>query len=171
MITSLITLLSSGAFGSLIGLIGGYFNRKLDLQIKRLDHEQELKVMDKNLEFMKAEYEQKTAIATIEGQAATEVAGYNAMTASYSYAEPTGNTLVDKFSRVIRPLITLSFFLLTVYLFYTLNEKISISVISQESIEKVYLTVIEWILFQSGISIGWWFANRQSGPSIFGGKK
>ena len=167
MITSLITLFSSGAFGSIIGLVGGYFNRKLDLQLKKLDHEHDLKKMDKDLEYMEAEYEQRTRIATIETEGATEVAGYNAMSASYDYAKPNGNSWVDSFSKIIRPFITLAFFFLTVYIFYTLNSKISISVLSGESMEKVYLTVIEWILFQAGISIGWWFANRQSGPSIF----
>lgn len=170
MITSILTLFSSSAFGSIIGLVGGYFNRKLDLQAKRLDHEHDLKKMEKDLEFMEAEYEQRTRIADIEATAAVEVTGYNAMTSSYDYAKPDGNSWVDSFSKVIRPFITLAFFFLTGYIFYTLNMKISISVLSIDIMEKVYLTVIEWILFQAGISIGWWFANRQSGPSIFGKK-
>lgn len=170
MITALLTFFSSGAVGSLIGLVGGYFNRKLDLEAKKLDHEHDLKKLDKDLEYMKAEYEQRTAIATIESEGRTDVAAYGAMSASYDYAKPDDSSFASTFAQLIRPLITLAFFALTVYIFYTLNTKISISVLSGESMEKVYLTVIEWILFQAGITIGWWFANRQSGPSIFGKK-
>lgn len=170
MITALITLLSSGAFGTLIGIVGGYFNRKLDLESKKLDHEHDLDLKDKDLEFMQAEYEQRTRIAEIETEGKTEVAGYNAMAASYDYANPKGSGWIDSFSKIIRPFITLAFFFFTIYLFYTVNQKVSISIISQESIEKIYMTLIEWVLFQSGITIGWWFANRQSGPSIFGKK-
>lgn len=171
MLTSLLTFFSSGAIGSLVGLIGGYINRRLDLESKKMDHKQELDIKDKDLEFMKAEYEQRTKVAEIEVAGATEVAGYAAMQESYKYANPTGDGVVDSFSKIIRPFITLAFFFLTVYIFMQLSQKLSISIISQESMEKVYLTVIEWILFQAGITIGWWFANRQSGPSILAGKK
>lgn len=157
--------------GSLVGLIGGYLNRRLDLEAKKVDHAQELKLKDKDLEFMKAEYEQRTKVAEIEGATATEVAGYAAMQASYGFANPEGSGLVDSLSKIVRPLITLAFFALTAYIFYQLNSKISISVMSGESMEKVYLTVIDWVLFQAGITIGWWFANRQSGPSVFRGNK
>lgn len=171
MLTTLLALLSSGGVGSLIGLVGGYFNRRLDLEARKTDHQHELDKMDKDLRYMKAEYEQRTKVATIEGEAAVNVAGYKAMEESYSYANPTGNGWVDKLSKIIRPFLTLSFFFFTVYLFYQVNQKISISVVSQVTMEKLYFTIIEWILFQAGISIGWWFANRQSGPSISGVKK
>lgn len=170
MITSLITLFSSGAVGSLIGLIGGYFNRKLDLEAKKVDHAHDLAKMDKDLIYMEKEYEQRTKIALVEAEGKTEVAGYEAMAASYDYAPVEGNGFGAAFARMIRPFITLAFFFLTVYIFIQLNQKISISILSSESMEKVYLTVIEWILFQAGITIGWWFANRQSGPSILGKK-
>ena len=169
MITSLITLFSSGAFGSIIGLAGGYFNRKLDIQLKRLDHEHDLKKMDKDLKYMEAEYEQRTRIATIETEGAIDVAGYNAMSTSYDYAKPDSTGWVDSLSKIIRPFITLAFFFLSVYIFIQLDQKISISIISADVMEKTYIAVIEWILFQAGISIGWWFANRPSKISI--GKK
>lgn len=171
MLTTLLALLSSGGVGSLLGLIGGYFNRRLDLEAKKTDQQHDLAKMDKDLLYMKAEYEQKTKVAEIEGATAVDVAGYAAMKESYSYANPTGSGFADSISKAVRPIITLSFFLLTCYIFFTLNQKIAISAMSIDSLEKVYMAVIEWILFQAGISIGWWFANRQSGPSIFGGKK
>lgn len=170
MITSILALLTSGSFGSLLGLIGGYLNRKIDIQLKKMDLEHELKMKDKDLEFMKAEYEQKTKIATIETEGATEVAGYNAMTASYSFAEPDANTFVGKMSQAVRPLLTFLFFIFACYIYYTIAQKISISVISGENLEKILITLIEWFLFQAGVCIGWWFANRPSKVSITGSK-
>jgi hypothetical protein len=170
MITSLLTFLSSGVFGSLIGIAGGYLNRKMDLQIKKLDLEHELKVKDKDLEFMKAEYEQRTKVATIETEGATEVAGYNAMASSYSFAVPDPNTGMGKFSAFVRPFLTICFFAFSVYIYYTVSKQLSISVISGASMEKIYITLIEWILFQAGVCIGWWFANRPSKVSITGNK-
>ena len=170
MITSILALLTSGTFGSLLGLVGGYLNRKIDLQIKKLDQEHELKLKDKDLEFMKAEYEQKTRVATIETEGAIEVAGYNAMTASYGFAEPDSTTFVGKLSQAVRPLLTFCFFIFACYIYYTISQKISISVISGENMEKILITLIEWFLFQAGVCIGWWFANRPSKVSISGSK-
>jgi len=168
-ISALLSLLSSGAVGSLVGLIGGYFNRKLDLQAKDKDHAFELAKLDKDLEFMKTEYEQKTRVATIEGETAETVAGYNAMAASYSYAPITGDSGIDKFSKIIRPILTLAFFVFTLYIFIQVSSLVNTNPITQEEVAKVYQTLVEWVLFQAGVSIGWWFAMRP-GKTPIGGK-
>jgi hypothetical protein len=160
MITTILTLFSSGAFGSLVGLIGGYFNRKLDIQAKKLEYEHDLNKMDKDLLYMKAEYEERTKIATIETEGKTEVAGYNAMSESYAYAPITGDSWTDRFSKLIRPMITAAFFFFSVYIFYQVSKYVTVESFSQEGLVKLYTTCIEWVLFQAGVSIGWWFAMR-----------
>jgi hypothetical protein len=159
-ISAILSLLSSGAVGSIVGLIGGYVNRKLDIESKAKDHEFDLAKMDKDLEFMKAEYEQKTKVATIEGEAAENVAGYNAMAASYSYAPVTGDSITDRFSKLIRPLLTLAFFFFTIFIFYQVSMLVDQIPLTQVEVAKVYIALIEWVLFQAGVSIGWWYAMR-----------
>lgn len=160
MLATFLALLSSGGFGSIVGLIGGYFNRKLDLQAKSLDHSHELQKMDKDLAFMQAEFAERGKIAVIEGETAESVAGYEALKESYSFANPTGNTKVDMASKLIRPVLTLCFFFFTTYIFYEVSMLLQGNPLTQAELVKLYVTLVEWVLFQAGVSIGWWFAMR-----------
>lgn len=177
MISMILAIFSSGGFGSIVGLIGGYFNRKLDLDFKKLEYEDKVKdrehdllKMDKERDFMKAEYDMRLQVADkeivkeqIEADKDIEVAGYGAMEKSYSYAATTSaDGWVDKFSKAIRPFITLIFVIFSGIIFWQVTK-----IVLQMStpVEAAYAVVIwqlciEWVLFQCGVCVGWWFAMR-----------
>jgi len=170
MFSGLLAIFSSGGFGSLVGLVGGYFNRKLDLQAKGLEYADkdkqrahELAKQNADLEFMKAEYTQRLQVANVEADAEVEVAGYGAMGKSYQFAAPTSaDGWVDKASKVVRPLLTIGFLLFTIYVFMkvqTLVNELQVQP-DQTQVFKLYVTLIEWATFQAGVCIGWWFAMR-----------
>ena len=173
MLEIILALFSSSGVGSIVGLIGGLANRWADYKFKEQDREHELRTMDKDLEFMKTEYEQRVKVTSIEADAAVETAGYEAMAESYNYARPTNEDgIIDSISKVIRPLLTLCFFFFSVYIFYTINSMIQ-AVGLEPSIDQVFVmwkSSIEWILFQAGVAIGWWFAMRPGRAPNFGGK-
>ena len=114
MLSVLAGILGSSGFGSLIGWLGGAANRWIDLknrdkdiEVLKLNHEHDLAKLDKEREFMLAEYQQRTQIATIEGEAKVEAAGYDALTASYGNDKATyGNAWVDGVRGVVRPILT-----------------------------------------------------------------
>lgn len=163
MLTILLGLLSSAGFGSIIGLAGGILNRLIDIKGKSVDMEFELKKMDKEKEFMKEEYEGRLVVATTEANARIESSAYEALGKSYSFAQTTTEDgLVDKVTKTIRPLLTVAFFIFTVYVFYKINSLMLALDIKPNPTEvlQIWKQAIEWIFFQAGVSIGWWFAMR-----------
>lgn len=172
MLTFLLSLLSSSGFGSFLGLTGGLLNRWADYKFRQQDKEFELLKMDKDLEYMKAEHEHRLKVATVEVEGAVEQEAYKALTASYDFAVPTQEDgWIDDVSKLVRPLLTILFFIFSAYVFYRINLLISAKEerTSQEVLQ-LWKQCIEWILFQAGVSIGWWFANRPSKVPGFGGK-
>lgn len=177
MLSIILGILGSGGFGSIVGLVGGFLNRKQDLAVKKLeletrkvDREYELARLDKEREYMTSEYGMKLRIADKEveaekakADAAVEVAGYGAMTESYKFAAPTPEDgLVDKISKVVRPLLTIAFFIFTGVIFYQVQLLVNALAVAPtpEQVLKLYIMLIEWVLFQAGVCIGWWYAMR-----------
>ncbi len=162
MLTGLLALLSSSAVGSIIGLFGGLLNRKIDLQAKRMDQEHEIKKLQEQGKFLEIESKTKIAVATEEKEGAIESAAYNALAASYSFAVPTKDDgIVDKISKIIRPFLTIAFFILTAYIFYQIHTLVQkAGILDSKELFDIYKQIIEWIFFQAGVSIGWWFAMR-----------
>lgn len=172
MLTLILGLLSSAGFGSIIGLIGGIVNRLIDLKAKTINQSHELAKMDKERELIKEEYEGRKQVVTIEGAAKVEASAYDAMAASYSFAAPTANDgWVDKVSKIIRPFLTVAFFFFTIFVFYKINSMMMEIGVKPEEREviKMWMAIIEWVLFQAGVTIGWWFANRPSKAPSFKG--
>ena len=172
MLTTILALLSSSGIGSIIGLAGGLLNRGVDLKAKAMDQQFELNKMDKQKQFLEMEIAGRTKVAEVEGEAAENVAGYNAMTASYSFAAPTANDgWVDKASKIVRPALTLAFFFVTCYIFYQIHTLVGrFEAVPKEELFELYKQTIEWFFFQSGIAIGWWFAMRPGKNPVVGGK-
>lgn len=177
MLSAILGILGSGGFGSMVGLAGGYFNRKLDLEAKKVDHNYELAVRDKDREYMVAEYGQRLLVADKENlgkqivaEGEVEVAGYAAMAKSYDFAVPTSaDGWVDKASKVVRPVLTLAFFLFTCLIFWKVS--VAVQQLSQplppDKLLELWIMVIQWVLFQAGVCIGWWFAMRPGKPFKF----
>lgn len=174
MLTAILALLNSSALGSIIGLIGGLMNRKIDIQAKRENHEYELKKLDKQKDYLALEISGRVEVATKESEGLVESEGYKALAESYSFAAPTKEDgWVDKFSKGIRPLLTLGFFVLTIYIFYQIHSLISTTkdVFAPTDLVDIYKMILNWIFFQAGVSIGWWFAMRPGKmQNMFGGK-
>ena len=172
MLAILLSLLSSAGFGSILGLAGGIINRFIDIKAKAGEREFELLKLDKERDYMKEEYAARNQIATIEGEARVEANAYTAMAESYKFAAPTSsNDAVDKITRTIRPILTVLFFLFTCIVFGYVTFLIGDIKTSFDPNEilTIWKQIIEWVFFQAGVSIGWWFAMRPGKMPTFGG--
>lgn len=171
-------LLGSNAVGSMIGWVGGLMNRKVDLEAKRLDladrdkdraHEQAMRRID--LEVMAAEAASKERVASIEAEGKVQTSAWDALAESYRQeaATPAGS-----FSKAIRPLLTLLFGLAglaqaaAVFWFvFAINR----TPLNPTQLNQLALYSIEWVFFQGGLVVGWWFANRPGkAPELRWGK-
>lgn len=167
MLSILTSILGSTGFGALLGAVGGVANRFVDIKLKSMEleaqkvrNEHELALRDKDLEHVKVEWESRERVASIEGETARDVAGYEAITASYTADKATYKIkLVDGIRGAIRPLITLLFAGFTLYLISTMTYQSPATHITAA----LYAEAVAWVFFQASVVIGWWFGNRPSG--------
>lgn len=163
MLAAILAILSSTGVGSIIGLLGGIANRLIDLKNKDRDYAFELQKLEKEREYLRDEIAGRVEIANIEGEAKVESSAYGAMQASYGFAQTDRRDgWVDKASKIVRPLLTIAFFILTMIVFWEIHTLVKAA--GQEvdiaEVMRLYRYAIEWIFFQAGVSIGWWFAMR-----------
>jgi len=181
MLSAILAILGSGSFGSIIGLVGGLLNRKVDLQAKEMEYkdrqakrEHDLKTKTAEREMMQAEYNMRLQVSDkenegkqIDADKEIEVAGYSAQSESFKFAAPTSaDGGVDRLSKAIRPILTILAVTFTAYIYYTINELMRQYQVAPDPaiVVKMWVMVIEWAVFQSGVIIGWWFAMRPGKP-------
>ena len=168
---AILAILKSGAVGSALGWIGGAIQKHQDLQVRKVElafeekkfaHDLELRRVD--IEIMDREIAGKERIASIEAEGKVSVAQLDAIADGYK-TQFTGSGRVDAFSRLIRPIVTVYFVLTSTILTYLIFKSAIDSGVqfTQQQWHDWVSYVLEWIFFQSGVVIGWWFAMRASG--------
>lgn len=169
-ILGIIKLLGSAGFGTIFGGVMGLFNRKADLEAKKIELQEaanqrshELAMRDKDAAIMAQEWASRTKVATIEGDAKIEASGYEALAKSYDFAKPEPGTKMAAFSSFVRPFISIGYFVISsfgsayilYYAFYVAGLKLS-----ADQLFEIVMYVIAWVAFMAGATIGWWFAMR-----------
>lgn len=170
-----LAILSSTGFGSALGWIGGLLNRTVDLKAKQAEYTFELAKRDKDILQTKEEVAGNIAVADrsieeakIVSAGAVGVAAYNAMSESYKDQAsplPAKYAWVVAFSKMIRPGVTVIFvvFSLILSIYIVVMAMHSGIVFTPDEWAKWLFYVVQWVFFQAGVVIGWWFANRPSG--------
>ena len=146
MIESLNELLSNSAIGSIIGLLGGYLNRRLDSKNQQDTYQAQLAKLDRVYEVLQEVIQKTSAPANT----------------SFKFASSVDEPRIYRAAKLLRPLLTLGMFLLVVYAFQQVLGYVDTFPLIDKDVTKAYFMCLEWILFQAGISIGWWYANRPS---------
>lgn len=163
-------LLGSNAVGSALGWVGGWLQRKQDIELRRLEladaekqraHELAQRRID--VEIMDREIAGKERIASIEAEGRIETAALDAIAKGYE-SQFSGEGWAVTFSRAIRPAVTLWFVLASTALSVAVVWLAVRAGIRFEAADwRAWLTyVLEWTMFQAGVVIGWWFAVRNS---------
>lgn len=163
-------LLGSNVAGSALGWVGGWLQRKQDIEVKKLEladadkaraHEASLRRID--IEIMDREIAGKERIASIEAAGKIEASALDAIAKGYE-TQFSGDGWVSSFSRAIRPAVTVWFVIA--------SSALTVAVILLATRAGVQFDaadwrqwlgyVLEWTMFQAGVVIGWWFAVRNS---------
>lgn len=167
---ALIKLLGSAGFGTIFGGLMGLFNRKADLEAKRIDMDDrekdrqfQLNMRDKDAALMEKEWAGRTQVAQIEGEAKVDAAAYDALAKSYDYAKPKPGGKMEAFSSFVRPFISLAYFLVSsigsvAILYYAF--KVYDLKLSADQLYELVMFVVSWVAFMAGTTIGWWYAMR-----------
>jgi hypothetical protein len=183
MISAILALLGSSAFGSIIGGIFAFLNKKNDLLAKKmdLDHEQakwghDLALRDKDIEYAKQELEGQKSIKVIETEGSIETARMLAIAQAQASDKVTADeiksagwwgwalVLASLLNRVIRPFATISLAGTAIYvnllLIYLLRD--TWTQLTHDQQHELGTTALQWIMGQAGAVLGYWFVSRGS---------
>ena len=121
----------TGLIGSLAGKVFGYFERKQKLQEKKIEFEQEIKLLELEHTYRSQEREHESALAIEENATSLRMA-------SYSHDSSTGEAdrWVINVLRLVRPVLTLALVVIAAFL---------------PRAETLYLATT---------AVSWWFGDR-----------
>lgn len=185
MISAILALFGSPVLGGLLGGVLAWFNRKMDLEAKRIElaHEKdrwahELAVHQVEIEQIKAEAAGRKEVAIVEGESSIETARMNALKASFEADKLSGEDLAqagwwkfllvwaDAFRRFIRPVATVVLLGFAIYVnvvvldhFMTAGWKD----LSPTQRMELAMQAFAWLTGQAAMVLSYWFVSR--GPS------
>lgn len=186
MISEILVLLGSGPVGALIGGVLGYYNRKTDLELKRIDMEQErskwsheVTLRQADLEQVKAEAAGRREVAQIEGEASAETARMEAVARAQASDRVTAAELkaAGKWGRallvtgtflqvMVRPVLTTALVGVALWmgleLLWMLRAKTWGTLAPTEQ-KELALQALSWVMAQASACIQYWMVSRGTG--------
>ena len=169
-IGALIQLLTSSGAGVLFGHIFGWLNRREDARTHSMDlqHEEkkwdhDLAMRDKDREMLQTEWEARAQVASIEVEGKIAQADADALRAAQEADKATyGDKWIDGLRGIVRPVLTFLLVGVALYVNYVLLQLLREVWPTLDTQEKVKLAMVavEWLFFQAGASIGFWFGSR-----------
>ena len=169
MLDGLLTMLTGGVGGGIIGLAGSWLtkreNRKtLELQIRRdlslakYEAEADARQLQYSVTMAEKQLEQSQA----EGEIAMDIAETDAFAESLkSQLKPSGVKFVDGFRALMRPLITLYLLAITGYFAVNVHTLINgLDALSRNELLELYSLIISQLLFLTNLAVSWWFGSR-----------
>lgn len=180
----LLALLGSSGFGSILGGLFAWLNRKNELEAKRMDlaqeqakwaHDQAMRAAD--LEMVKAEAAGRKDVAIVEGEASVEAARMAALSAAYASDKLDAEevkaagwwswalVLADAYRRFIRPGATTALLAGALYIEYLVIERWLASDWSALPVDMRFQAgqaAVAWVTCQAAASLNYWFVSRGS---------
>lgn len=186
MVETVLAFLGSGPIGALIGGVLGYFNRKNDIELKRMDidlekgrwqHQAAIRLAD--LDQVKAEASGRREVAQLEGEASAETARMEAIARAQATdrVSPDQMKAAGKVGRfllvlttvvqsLVRPVLTAALVGVALWmgieLLWVLRTKswASMEVSAQK---EVALQALSWVMAQASACIQYWMVSRGTG--------
>lgn len=170
MIAGLLSLLTSSGLGVILGHLFGWLNRREDARLKaaELDHEtkrwtHELALRDKDRELLQAEWAARAQVASIEVEGTIAQAEAQSLAAAHAADKATyGNPLIDGVRGLVRPFLTACLVGVALYVNFVLLDLLRTAwpTLTPADRLKLALLALEWLFFQAGACIGFWFGSR-----------
>lgn len=169
MLETVLGIFTSGGFGAITGLIGGFMQKREQRKILELEnqHERDMAAIDVQMQQMENEQallmvEKKIDLAQAEGEIAVDLKDADAFVESVKHAsKPTGNPILDGVKTVMRPLITIVLLYFAWDIYNQLDTIIGgLEALDKTKLEDLYIYVIHSIIFLAITATTWWFASR-----------
>lgn len=169
MLETVLGIFTSGGFGAITGLIGGFMQKREQRKILELENAHAEKMMEHDISMQRLENEQavllvekKIDLAQAEGEIEVDVREADAFVESVRQAnKPTGNPWLDGIKTAMRPLITIVLLYFSWDIYNQLDNIIGgLEALDPEKLEDLYIYVIHAIIFLTITATTWWFASR-----------
>ena len=169
MFTTILGLFTSGGFGAITGLIGGWLAKREQRKLIELTNDHDYRMAEVDLKRDELQYDH--ALATIdknieqseaEGVIATDVRAADAFVESVSNAtKTTGSRIGDALKSAVRPILTAFLLYISWTIYSNLDELVGgLKALDEEVIEQLFVYVVHSILFLTITAVSWWFASR-----------
>lgn len=186
MIAGILSILGSSAFGTILGGLFAIFNKKADLETKKLElqHEvakwtHELSVKDKDLAYAQQEQAAKRDVILIEADSAIEQSRMAAIAGAQAADRLTADEIraagklkwmlivADVLNRLVRPVLTGVLAGAAIYVNLLLVANLSQAWESYTQIQRydAALQAFAWLTGQAAACISYWFVSRGASVS------
>jgi hypothetical protein len=169
MFTTILGLFTSGGFGAITGLIGGWLAKREQRKLLELNNDHDFRMANVDLKRDQLQFDHALAVvdkhiekSQAEGEIATDVREADAFVESIqSEAKSTGTRVGDAIRSAIRPLLT-GFLLFISWTIYSNLDTLvgGLQSLDKEVIEQLFVYVVHSILFLTITAVSWWFASR-----------
>lgn len=181
MISAILSILGSSTFGSLLGGVFAFLNRKNDLEIQKLLLAQEIQKLEfslkekaADLEIMKAEAEFKFKIVATQTDSEMEKARFDAIARISASEIVSADTLKeagsfkflyvlsDFLNRIIRPVATILLTGAAIWVNFVFISRLHDAWASYTQAQQydAAMQAFSWITGQSGAILAYWFVSR-----------
>jgi len=175
-IGSVVDIFSSGGLGGILGVVGGFAAKLMDLKKKKLEIQDRLSMAKIQLQEGEAERAHELAMfgkqgerARLEGEIQQDIQAGDAFIESIRGAsKPTGNQFVDSIKGAMRPIITSILMGFTIWLTIELWEAVGgLSAFDKTELIAIFKNIVNQIVFLTVMAVSWWYAAR---PGRLGAK-
>lgn len=177
MVTEFLTsILSGGATGLLgagISRYADYKNKQLDIEVKKLDHENEIALRHIDERMMEKEWEARNQIALVEAESRMDVEDSRSFQSALSMepklfhnpskltrAQNAWMVFIDGVRGLIRPGLTLYLCAISTAVYMQAGKVIEQSPIPVESAVQIYNQISSTILYLTTTCVLFWFGSR-----------
>lgn len=170
MLTALLTFLGGPVIGGLIGTIAGYFNRKLDIDLKkaeleqkRLDREHDAAMRRLDIDLAREEARGKAEVAVIEGASAIESERMRSLAAAFE-ADKGPDDWIDGLRRSVRPVLSYVLTAGALAVNGALVWRLGVvwDALPDTARHELILGGTTWVLTQASTVIAFWFVSRST---------
>jgi hypothetical protein len=165
---AIISFLGSGAFGSIIGALFAWLNRREEraVQAEKYKHEQAMVGLQNQQNLLLADKAKEQVREA--GQQAVAKAEVDAFAKSQETFRPK-TAFMEVVNGVIRPLITIYLLVAGTYIAFEVNTLVGgLKSFDPATLFTLYGSVIDQVFFLLNLTVSWWFGARGSSPrSLF----
>jgi len=170
MLELILEFFTSGGFGAIVGLLGGYLTKREVRKLKELEFKHEQFLVDKDIERDNLYYshaervaDKQMEYAQIEGQIADDIKSADAFIESIKSQKThrEEHWVLSTIKTLMRPILTCALLWISFSIYVRLEALVGgLESLDPKLMQELFIYVIHAIIFLTITAVAWWFASR-----------